>query len=45
MAPDRVFVDTNVLLSGLIFDGNESRLLRLAIEGEIRLVIAEVVLK
>ena len=45
MVTDRVFVDTNVLLSGLIFDGNESRLLRIAIEGEIRLVIAEVVLE
>jgi putative PIN family toxin of toxin-antitoxin system len=45
MVTDRVFVDTNVLLSGLIFEGNESRLLRLAIGGEIRLVMGEVVLQ
>lgn len=41
---DRVFVDTNVLLSGLIFKGNESRLLEMAMHGEIRLVVAEVVI-
>ena len=45
MRTDRVFVDTNVLLSGLIFDGNESKLLELAVSGEIRLVLADAVLE
>ena len=44
MPVERVFVDTNVLLSGLVFRGNEARLLRLASAGEIRLVLAEAVL-
>lgn len=44
MATDRVFPDTNVLLSGLVFSGNESKLLELAVAGEIRLVISDVVL-
>ena len=37
-------MDTNVLLSGLMFRGNESRLLQLALDGSIRLLLAEVVL-
>ncbi|MBI2843089.1 MAG: putative toxin-antitoxin system toxin component, PIN family [Armatimonadetes bacterium] len=45
MQPDRVFLDTNVLLSGLIFSGNEATLLQLALEGSIHLVLADVVLE
>ena len=44
MAIERVFLDTNVLLSGLIFRGNESKLLEVALACEIRLVLADVVL-
>lgn len=44
MSIDRVFVDTNVLLSGLIFSGQESRLLQLGLDRKIRLVIADAVL-
>jgi len=44
MRTDRVFVDTNILLSGLVFKGNESKVLDLAIEGTIRLVVPEVVI-
>lgn len=45
MRPERIFVDTNVLLSGLIFRGNEARVLELAIRGRIRLVLSRVVLQ
>ncbi len=45
MVTDRVFLDTNVLVSGLVFDGNESRLLELATIGRIRLVISDTVLQ
>lgn len=44
MQPERVFVDTNVLISGLVYKGNESELIRSALAGSIRLLIAEVVL-
>ena len=44
MQVDRVFVDTNVLLSGLVFEGNEARLLQLALDGQVKLVIAGPVL-
>lgn len=45
MRPDRVFLDTNVLLSGLIFRGNEARVLELAIQGRICLVLSRFVLQ
>ncbi len=45
MGPERVFPDTNVLLSGLIFRGNEARALELAIQGRIRLVLSQFVLQ
>ncbi len=45
MRPERVFLDTNVLLSGLIFRGNEARVLELAIQGRIRPVLSQVVLQ
>jgi uncharacterized protein len=42
---DRIFIDTNTLLSGLVFPkGNERQLLRLAQKGRVRLVISEAVL-
>jgi putative PIN family toxin of toxin-antitoxin system len=41
---ERVFPDTNVLLSGMLFKGNERYLLELAAEGVITLVIGEIVL-
>lgn len=40
----RVLIDTNILLSGLIWDGNESRLLEMSIGGEICLLIPEFVI-
>ena len=40
----RVLIDTNVLLSGLIWDGNEARLLELSACGAIHLLIPEFVL-
>jgi putative PIN family toxin of toxin-antitoxin system len=42
---DRVFPDTNVLLSGLLFGGNESRLLTLAAQGKFTLLLGEIVLR
>lgn len=45
MVTDRVFLDTNVFVSGLVFDGNESRLLKLATFGRVRLVITDTVLQ
>ena len=44
MGVERVFVDTNILLSGLMFVGNESQLLELAAQGKIRLLISAAVL-
>ena len=43
MSTDRVFVDTNVVLSGLLFRGNEAKVLNLALKGRVRLVLAEAV--
>ncbi|MEM2869545.1 MAG: PIN domain-containing protein [Thermoplasmata archaeon] len=37
----RVLVDTNTIVSGLFFPGNERRILVLAIRGDIRLVLPE----
>ena len=39
MRPHRVFVDTNVLISGLLFRGNEARVLTLGAQGIVTLVI------
>lgn len=44
MSKPRVLVDTNVLVSGLIWNGNESRLLEMAIAGNIHLLVPEFVL-
>lgn len=45
MKPARVFADTNIILSGLLYPaGNEASLLELAVIGRIRLVLAEAVL-
>jgi putative PIN family toxin of toxin-antitoxin system len=44
MPLERVFVDSNVLISGIVFKGNEGELIRRATGGLIRLVIAEFVL-
>jgi putative PIN family toxin of toxin-antitoxin system len=40
----RVFVDTNVIVSGICFGGLPYEILRLAIAGEIRLVLSRMVL-
>lgn len=40
-----VFVDTNVLLSGLFFDGNERRLLEKGLRGSLVLVLSYDVLR
>lgn len=46
MGKPRVLLDTNVLVSGLVFrGGNEHRILGLAEEGEIRLVLPEFVVE
>ncbi len=41
----RVFIDTNTLVSGLLFTGNEAKLLDLALDGKIKLVISEQVVE
>ena len=41
MRVDRVFLDTNVLISGLLFHGNEALLLELAAQGLVKLVISQ----
>jgi len=44
MSRPRVFLDTNILISGLVFSGgNEHSILRLAEDGEITLVLPEFV--
>ncbi|MFH0955423.1 MAG: putative toxin-antitoxin system toxin component, PIN family [Candidatus Micrarchaeota archaeon] len=40
----RILIDTNILLSGLFFSGNESRLLDLALSEKIELLLLEDVL-
>ena len=37
----RVVVDTNILLSGLFFSGNERELILLALQGKVRLILPE----
>jgi uncharacterized protein len=44
MSVPRVLIDTNVLLSGLIWNGNESHLLEMATSGDIRLLIPKFVI-
>ena len=44
MSVQRVFLDSNVIVSGLAYEGNEARVLELADSGRIRLVIVEHVL-
>jgi len=41
----KYFIDTNVLVSGLAYDGNESGLLKLAEQGQIEIVVSEYVLR
>ena len=36
----RVFLDTNVLLSSMVFAGNERKLLEAAIDGKLELVLS-----
>ncbi len=43
MSIDRVLVDTNVVLSGVLYQGNEARVLDMALRAEVRLVLAEAV--
>jgi len=45
MRVDRVFLDTNVLISGLLFRGNEALLLELAGQGLVKLVISRKVIE
>jgi putative PIN family toxin of toxin-antitoxin system len=45
MSKPRVLIDTNVLLSGLIWNGNESRLLEMSASGGIHILIPEFVLE
>src|SRR4030067_248351 len=44
MSVDRVFVDTKVFLSGVIYRGNEAEVLNYALLGHIRLVLAQAVI-
>lgn len=44
MSRPRILIDTNVLLSGLIWNGNESHLLEMAISGEVHLLIPSFVI-
>jgi putative PIN family toxin of toxin-antitoxin system len=44
MQPDRVFVDTNVLVSGTAFKGNERELIRMGVAGIVKLVLADAVI-
>jgi len=44
MSIQRVFLDANIIVSGLAFDRKEARILELADAGRIRLVLAEQVL-
>lgn len=39
--PPNIFVDTNVLISGLLYRGNEAKVLELALDGKIKLVISK----
>lgn len=41
----RVALDTNIVLSGLFFNGNERRILELALAKKIRLVLSETVIR
>ena len=41
----RVFINTNVLLSGLLFSGNEHRILKSAQQGKLKLVISQDVIE
>jgi putative PIN family toxin of toxin-antitoxin system len=43
--PPRVFIDTNTLVSGLLFAGNEAKLLNLALDEKIKLVMSEQVVE
>ena len=45
MSPDRVFIDTNVLVSAIAFDGNEREVVGRAIDGAIKLVFSTFVLR
>lgn len=40
MLPERVFIDTNVLVSAIAFDGKEREFLHLALDGKIRPVLS-----
>lgn len=44
MPLERVFIDTNVLVSAIAFNGKERELLHLALDGKIRPVLSEYVL-
>ena len=44
MRLERVFLDSNVLVSAIISHGNENAVLELALDGKIRVVVSEFVL-
>lgn len=41
----KITVDTNILISGLFWEGNERKLIELAEEGEIELVLSEAIIE
>jgi putative PIN family toxin of toxin-antitoxin system len=41
----RVFIDTNILLSGIIYEGNGHKVLNLSLEGKTDLILAEYTIK
>lgn len=43
MQPERVFIDTNILVSAVAFGGNPRKLIDLALGGRISLVLSEFV--
>jgi uncharacterized protein len=45
MSRPRVLIDTNTLLSGLIWNGNEARLLEMSASGDICILIPELVIE
>ena len=41
----RVFVDTNILISGIFFSGNEEKLIELSEQGKLILVVSDFILE
>lgn len=45
MQPERVFIDTNILVSAIVFGGNPRKLIDLALGGRITLVLSDFVVR